>query len=255
MKLLRKLQLFAALTFTFALFLSAPAPTCALVDDALDVFHIVKEVTMTVLKAWNIVQESPAIQNLDFPLAREKQRKVLTRLKEVSKQIAQIEDQHAEQIAMAVDSVNNYVETNSKLLGKHIEMTEIINRISSRFQQMQKYEAYQDKLETSTLLDFAKWTVSPNAYSVNHLMQRLSLIMFGAEDKITASNMFDLLIQSYEQKGKEKIDKENNQNKICEFYVKEIANTYKRQRENLEIVKALDIHKKFNKVTQWFSYY
>lgn len=93
MKLLRRLQLLAALTLSLVLFLSAPAPANALVDDALDVFHIVKEVTMTVLKAWNIVQESPAIQNLDFPLAREKQRKVLIRLKEVSKQIAQIEDQ------------------------------------------------------------------------------------------------------------------------------------------------------------------
>ncbi|KAI9581954.1 hypothetical protein GQX74_011449 [Glossina fuscipes] len=198
MKLLRRLQLLAALTLSLVLFLSAPAPANALVDDALDVFHIVKEVTLTVLKAWNIVQESPGIQNLDFPLAREKQRKVLIRLKEVSKQIAQIEDQHAEQIAVAVDSVNNYVESYLKLLGRRTEMADIINRISSRFQQMQKYEAYQEKLEASTLLDFAKWTVSPNAYSVHHLMERLSLIMFGAEDKITSSNMFDLLIQSYE---------------------------------------------------------
>ncbi|KAL9877999.1 chemokine-like protein orion isoform 1-T1 [Glossina fuscipes fuscipes] len=219
MKLLRRLQLLAALTLSLVLFLSAPAPANALVDDALDVFHIVKEVTLTVLKAWNIVQESPGIQNLDFPLAREKQRKVLTRLKEVSKQIAQIEDQHAEQIAVAVDSVNNYVESYLKLLGRRTEMADIINRISSRFQQMQKYEAYQEKLETSTLLDFAKWTVSPNAYSVHHLMERLSLIMFGAEDKITSSNMFDLLIQSYEASKEERChDQQSTQQFLYSLY-------------------------------------
>lgn len=44
---------------------------------------------------------------------------------------------------------------------------------------MQNYEAHKDKLEMSTLITFAEWTVSPNAHSVHHLMDRLHLTLLG----------------------------------------------------------------------------
>lgn len=44
---------------------------------------------------------------------------------------------------------------------------------------MQNYEAHKDKLEMSTLITFAEWTVSPNAHSVHHLMDRLHITLLG----------------------------------------------------------------------------
>jgi len=73
--------------------LQQPTLTDALIEDVLDIIHVVKEVTSGVLKAWDIVQSSPLAANIDFPLMREKQKKVLQRLKEVSKQIDNTEDQ------------------------------------------------------------------------------------------------------------------------------------------------------------------
>lgn len=78
--------------FLFVL-ITNPTPSSALIEDALDVFHVVKEVTTAVLKAWDLVQISPLGSNINFPLMREKQRKVLSRLKEVSKQISKTEEQ------------------------------------------------------------------------------------------------------------------------------------------------------------------
>lgn len=79
------------------------------------------------------------------------------------------------------------------------DIQDTINRISSRFQQMQKYEAHQDKLEASTLVAFAEWTVSPNAHSVHHLMERLHLILLGPEEKEnTTMNVLSLLAKTYE---------------------------------------------------------
>ena len=75
------------------IFLTCPKQSTAIIEDALDVFHVVKEVTTVVLKTWDIVQTTPLGSNINFPLMREKQRKVLSRLREVSKQIQQIEDQ------------------------------------------------------------------------------------------------------------------------------------------------------------------
>ncbi|KAI8124341.1 hypothetical protein CVS40_5407 [Lucilia cuprina] len=139
---------------------------------------------MAVLKAWDIVQTSSLGSKINFPLMREKQRKVLSRLKE-----------HAEQVAWAQQSVNNFIEGNIQLLAKRNDITDTMNRITSRFQQMQQYELHQDKLEMSTLLTFAEWTVSPNAYSVHHLMDRLHLTMFGSDDKAnkSGSNMLEML--------------------------------------------------------------
>lgn len=70
-----------------------PTPTTALVEDVLDVIHVVNEVASTVLKAWDIVQSSPLASSIEFPLMREKQKKVLQRLKEVSRKIDETEAQ------------------------------------------------------------------------------------------------------------------------------------------------------------------
>lgn len=82
-------------------------------------------------------------------------------------------------MALAVDSINNFVSKNLPLLAKMNDIQDTMNRISSRYQQMQNYEAHKDKLEMSTLISFAEWTVSPNAHSVHHLMDRLHLILLG----------------------------------------------------------------------------
>ncbi|KAH8269843.1 hypothetical protein KR026_009197, partial [Drosophila bipectinata] len=200
-----KLGLPLLMTSLLLLVCHQPTPTSALIEDVLDIIHVVKEVTSGVLKAWDIVQSSPLAANIDFPLMREKQKKVLQRLKEVSRQIDQTEEQHAEYVAMAIDSVTSYMHNNAPIMAKMNDIADTINRISSRYQQMQKYEAYKDKLEMSTLITFAEWTVSPNAHSVHHLMDRLHIILFGNEDRAnsssgssSSSNLLSQLATAYE---------------------------------------------------------
>ncbi|XP_017092961.2 uncharacterized protein orion isoform X1 [Drosophila bipectinata] len=200
-----KLGLPLLMTSLLLLVCHQPTPTSALIEDVLDIIHVVKEVTSGVLKAWDIVQSSPLAANIDFPLMREKQKKVLQRLKEVSRQIDQTEEQHAEYVAMAIDSVTSYMHNNAPIMAKMNDIADTINRISSRYQQMQKYEAYKDKLEMSTLITFAEWTVSPNAHSVHHLMDRLHIILFGNEDRgnsssgsSSSSNLLSQLATAYE---------------------------------------------------------
>ncbi|EDW06299.2 uncharacterized protein LOC6585004 isoform X1 [Drosophila mojavensis] len=179
-----------------------PTPTEAVIEDVLDIIHIVKEVTTGVLKAWDVVQSSPLAANIEFPLMREKQRKVLQRLKEVSRQIDETEAQHSQYVALAIESVNNFISRNVPLMAKMNEISDTMNRISSRYQQMQNYETHKDKLEMSTLITFAEWTVSPNAYSVHHLMERLHLTLLGNgnDEKInsSSSNLLSQLAASYE---------------------------------------------------------
>ncbi|XP_017139529.1 uncharacterized protein LOC108153940 isoform X1 [Drosophila miranda] len=191
-----------SLSLALLVTLQQPAPTTAVIEDVLDIIHVVKEVSTGILKAWDIVQSSPLAANIDFPLMREKQRKVLQRLKEVTRQIDQTEEQHAEYVALAIDTVTSHMNLNAPILAKMNDIGDTVNRISSRYQQMQKYEAHKDKLEMSTLVTFAEWTVSPNAHSVHHLMDRLHLTLFGSEEKAnttgTSSSLLAHLATSYE---------------------------------------------------------
>uniref|UniRef100_A0A0K8V3H6 Uncharacterized protein n=1 Tax=Bactrocera latifrons TaxID=174628 RepID=A0A0K8V3H6_BACLA len=189
----------SGLVVIFFIFFTTPPPAAAVIEDVLDVIYVVKEVTVGILKAWDIVQQSPIAQNIEFPLMREKQRKVLQRLKDMSRQIDQTEQKYAQNVALAVESLTEFINQNLPLMSKMNDIQDTINRISSRFQQMQKYEAHQDKLEASTLVAFAEWTVSPNAHSVHHLMDRLHLILFGPEEKEnTTTNVLSLLAKTYE---------------------------------------------------------
>ncbi|XP_060662544.1 uncharacterized protein LOC132795698 isoform X1 [Drosophila nasuta] len=178
MKKVKNMQILQ-LSLLLPLLLLTVSPATALIEDVLDVLHVVKEVTTGVLKAWDIVQSSPLAANIEFPLMREKQRKVLQRLNEVSRQIDQSEETHSQYVAMAIDSVNSFVGNNIQLSAKMNDISDTMNRISSRYQQMKSYEAFKDQLEMSTLIQFAEWTVTPNAHSVHHLMDRLHLTLLG----------------------------------------------------------------------------
>ncbi|XP_030567504.1 uncharacterized protein LOC115767384 isoform X1 [Drosophila novamexicana] len=206
MQLLQSQKKWATLSLPLLLLLlligGQPAPTAALIEDVLDIIHVVKEVTTGVLKAWEIVQSSPLAASIEFPLMREKQRKVLQRLKMVSQQIDETEAQHAQYVALAIESVNKFISHNVPLMTKMNEISDTMNRISSRYQQMQSYEAHKDKLEMSTLITFAEWTVSPNAHSVHHLMDRLHLTLLGNgnDEKLnsSSSNLLTQLASNYE---------------------------------------------------------
>ncbi|XP_037934521.1 uncharacterized protein LOC119668915 isoform X1 [Teleopsis dalmanni] len=188
----------------FLFFIISTPTTDALIEDVLDIIHVVKEVSSTILRAWDIVQQSNLVNGIDFPLMREKQKKVLTRLKEVSRQIANTEEKYAENVALAIQSVNSFVANNVALLTKMNDVENTMNSISARFQEMQQYEKRRDKLEISTLIMFAEWTVAPNAYSIRFLMNRLHLTLFGTEEKTNSStNFLTQLARSYEESANE----------------------------------------------------
>lgn len=110
--------------------------------------------------------------------------------------------QHSQYVALAIESVNNFISNNVPLMGKMNDISDTMNRISSRYQQMQNYELYKDKLEMSTLITFAEWTVSPNAHSVHYLMDRLHLTLLGNgndnKPNSSSGNLLTQLVASYE---------------------------------------------------------
>lgn len=63
-----------------------------------------------------------------------------------------------------------------------LRMRDIINPILVRFKQMNNYAKHRSKLEKSTLINFAEWTVSPNADAINHLLENLFILYSGSSE-------------------------------------------------------------------------
>lgn len=68
-------------------------PSNALIDDVIDVIHVAKELSSAVLKAWDIFESSPLSSDISLPISREKNKKILNRIKELSRQIDATEEQ------------------------------------------------------------------------------------------------------------------------------------------------------------------
>lgn len=65
----------------------------ALIDDVIDIIHVAKELSSAVLKAWDIFESSPLSSDISLPISREKNKKILNRIKELSRQIDATEEQ------------------------------------------------------------------------------------------------------------------------------------------------------------------
>lgn len=65
----------------------------ALIDDVIDIIHVAKELSSAVLKAWDIFESTPLSSDISLPISREKNKKILNRIKELSRQIDATEEQ------------------------------------------------------------------------------------------------------------------------------------------------------------------
>lgn len=65
----------------------------ALIDDVIDIIHVAKELSSAVLKAWDIFESSPLSSDIALPISREKNKKILNRIKELTRRIDATEEQ------------------------------------------------------------------------------------------------------------------------------------------------------------------
>lgn len=102
---------------------------------------------------------------------------------------------------MAIESVNKFASINAKLETQMRDITDIKNSISARYEQMETYKTNEDQLEISTLIKFAEWTVDPNSYAVNHLLNQMNSKLLGSDDSFHSDqNMLSMLAYYYEVK-------------------------------------------------------
>ncbi|KAM7350447.1 uncharacterized protein ACRADG_009034 [Cochliomyia hominivorax] len=194
---LKKPLLFLNFTI-FLMIIKAKTSSASAIEEVLsiakganDIIKVVEEATITVAEIWNITRNiSPESSDSDSDLSL-----ILSRLDDISEEIKLIGKRNSQ-------PVNNL--NHMRLIAKQHDIINTMNAITSRFGEYQQYVKYRNNVENLTLLNFAEWTALPNGFSVHHLMNRLHLTMFGADDMVKRpdSNIFETMVSNYGDEDK-----------------------------------------------------
>lgn len=179
MKLLQMQYAFGAIFFLLSLH---TPPTNALIEDALDVLRLTKEVVSSIASTWQIVEQTPLKNEIDLPFMKRKEQKILLKMTEVSRQIELTESYLINTAAWTIDSISAHMGRNTKLELMLHELGDLMNRIAAQAKMLRSYLDHQDELEPVTLETTAKWIISPNIGAVQGVLNRIHLLVTGSDD-------------------------------------------------------------------------
>lgn len=185
----RTLLALLALTLTIA------TPASALIDEALDVLFLSKEIGEKVLSSWDVIGKPfNATGGVELPIIRRRENQILARLAQVSRAIERVE-LNLERIS-AVTMI--LAKSDGKRPGLELrlhEMADLLSRISSANRQMREYVRLQQTLERSTLEDFAEWCVSHDPGALPGLLERVHALVVPPHRHLLGRGVLQLILE------------------------------------------------------------
>lgn len=99
-----------------------------------------------------------------------------------------------------IESVTNFVGSNTKLELQLHDLDDLLNRIKTQDEKMQSYLSNYQHLERFTLEGFAHWITAQDTMSVQGLLDRIHLLVTGSThlDNIGNVGVLQLLARSME---------------------------------------------------------
>lgn len=88
-----------------------------------------------------------------------------------------------------IDSVTNFVGSNTKLELQLHDLDDLLNRIKTQDEKMQSYLSNYNHLERFTLEGFAHWITAQDTMSVQGLLDRIHLLVTGSTDFDNVGNV------------------------------------------------------------------
>lgn len=65
----------------------ATTPSAGLVEEAIDIIKLGKDVTVSILETWDIIEQTHMVNEVDIPFYKKKEKKILSRMTELSRKI------------------------------------------------------------------------------------------------------------------------------------------------------------------------
>ncbi|XP_072948872.1 uncharacterized protein orion isoform X1 [Epargyreus clarus] len=182
----------------FAL-LAIAAPAHAIIDDALDVIRLSKEIGEEVLSSWDIIGKPFNVTGgVELPLIRRREREVLARLAQVTRAIKRLElgIEKTSTIAMLIAKAGG---RGARLELRLHEMADLLARVSAADRQMREYVRLQKALERSTLEDFAEWCVSHDQGALPGLLERVHSLVVPPHTHLLGRSILQLVLDDLQE--------------------------------------------------------
>lgn len=195
-----------AILVVFSILLTTTKQTEALVEEALDIIKLGKEVTVSILETWEVIEQTQGNNDGDLPFYNRKEKKILARMNELSRQIDTAEFSASSSAVWTIEKINENQNLNTQLQLNLHELGDLINRIATQQNLMRTFAEHTNDLEHSTLENFVLWIVSPGNNAIQGLLDRIHLLVTGSPDlKAIGSNGVLQLINNYLEVSADKI--------------------------------------------------
>ncbi|XP_063384297.1 uncharacterized protein LOC134670393 isoform X1 [Cydia fagiglandana] len=175
----------------------------ALIDDALDVIRLGKEIGEEVLNSWDIVGKSfNASGGVELPIIKRKERVILSKLAQVSRAIQRLE-LGVEKTAAVAELLAKSGGRGARLELRLHEMADLLSRVSSANRQMREYVSIQQELEPSTLQDFAEWCVSHDPGALPGLLERVHSLVVPPHTHLLGRGIMQLVLDDIQEQSQD----------------------------------------------------
>ncbi|XP_045498674.1 uncharacterized protein LOC123696512 isoform X2 [Colias croceus] len=194
--------------------LIAVTSTHALIDEAVDVILLSKQIGEEVLNSWDVIGKPfNATGGVELPLIRKRERQVLARLSEITRAIQKLELQ-VDRSSVVATLLAKSVGRGARLELRLHEMADLLSRVESADRMMREYVKLQQELERRTLEDFADWCVSHDRGALPGLMERIHALIVPPYKHLFVRGLMELIVDDLEEKHPDVCDLQLSQHQL-----------------------------------------
>ncbi|XP_013143943.1 PREDICTED: uncharacterized protein LOC106107598 isoform X4 [Papilio polytes] len=179
--------------------LAIAAAAHAVIDDALDVIRLSKEIGEEVLNSWDVIGRPFNVSGgVELPLMRRREREVLARLAQVSRTIERLE-LRIEKLGSVAMFLAKAGGRGARLELRLHELADLLSRVAAANRQMREYVRLQQELERATLEDFAQWCVSHDSGALPGLLERVHSLISPPHKHLLGRGILQLALDDLQE--------------------------------------------------------
>uniref|UniRef100_A0A1Y1NB04 Uncharacterized protein n=1 Tax=Photinus pyralis TaxID=7054 RepID=A0A1Y1NB04_PHOPY len=168
------------------------------ISDVIDVIEIGKDVTLSLIKAWKIVEEHLDSSDISLPFVRQTERKLFQQINLIQDQLKEV-NSHVDTVGSNIlMSILHYTPNQMKLQLRLHSLLDYITRIKVFYRHMGNYVNGSD-IEQSTLKDFAKNVISHDIGSVQNVLERIHVFITSPNSELADNGVLDLIAASLQE--------------------------------------------------------
>ncbi|XP_013164308.1 PREDICTED: uncharacterized protein LOC106115465 isoform X2 [Papilio xuthus] len=171
----------------------------AVIDDALDVIRLGKEIGEEVLNSWDVIGRPFNVSGgVELPLIRRREREVLARLAQVTRTIERLE-LRIEKLGSVAMFLAKAGGRGARLELRLHELADLLSRVAAANRQMREYVRLQQELERATLEDFAEWCVSHDSGALPGLLERVHSLISPPHKHLLGRGILQLALDDLQE--------------------------------------------------------